>query len=317
MITDSITTFRRRLSASLAPETGGKLIEETPELASARKQLLWVSAVVWLLLLARPEDGRAEISLFTSLDLPYHPLLLGLLGYLGFAGWQFYHQQWRFRLSVSKVSEENPGAGHLDQAISDLAEKHPKIVEQIDRYMGMLDSATSMCETNARLRLVEERLPPIIERIEHWQKRYDPTTNERSNPAGSILDEFYENIASLPHVLNVPIPDVSDHEISTTRRAMRKQQEAIHEDIREFGLRTDDFFTLSNNLKRRDRAHYMALGTLVPIAFAGLAFLFAANTLIVAWTGPAMTAPKPFCPVCPVEHPVTPPTPEPCETATR
>lgn len=291
----------RRLRASLAAESGDSLIEQGEGLQRTRRNLYWIGGVVLLLLLARPEDGKAEISLFASLTLPIYPLLIGLLLYLGLALFQFRQELWRETLRHNTVSKGRNRIGELER-VTDEVIKRLKVTQQnigswqasMNANSGWVDSAS---KTLTRLRSLIERFERAQKDLPQW-----PSTNHRSDAlfacteASSALRQFLDEFGAL---------DADQHDVKLDKAIesntmLMKALEVTRDAIR---VETDSFFTLSSDLKFRERLVFILVDSLLPTLFAFGAIVAGINYLLVPiMAQPIHTFEEPWCPVCPVSQ---------------
>ena len=287
----------RRLRLSLAAETGGGLIKQDEELRRTRRNTYWVGAAMLLLMLARPEDGKAKITLFASLDLPIYPLLIGLLFYLVLCFFQFRQELWRENLRHNRASEGQTRFGELERATEHLLGKIERLEALTSLWKDSLSKPNEILrrEVSATRKAVVEAYEfALTLGREYQQGRLGG--NPALMTAAAKLQSFYD-------MIDDERPDLRIRSIDEAQASAENLTRELESTRKVLKVETDSFFALSSGLKFRERFVFIMVDSLLPSIFAVLTMIAACNYLVASFVAqPVYVFDPPHCPICPVQE---------------
>lgn len=303
IITDRTEIRIRRLRASLVAESGDSLIVQGEGLQRTRRNVYWIGGVVLLLLLARPEDGKAEISLFASLTLPIYPLLIGLLLYLALSLFQFRQELWRETLRHNMVSSGSNRIGELERVTGEVIET----IKRVERSTKSWGASIVYGQRAGWVPSADRTIATLKTQITNLQQAQ---TAFSGMPAEPPIGAAYIACNDATDALQNFVEEFGDADVD--QRNAKLDEATFHaarlmtelEEMRQaIKVETDSFFTLSSDLKFRERLVFMLVDSLLPTLFAIGAIFAGINYLLVAiMAQPLHVFEEPWCPVCPVSE---------------
>lgn len=295
----------QRLKRSLVQETGNRLIRQSDELRKARRQVYWVGSVLYVLLLAQLSVGKANVRLLATLDVPVHPLVIGLTAYLALSMIHFMQEQWRNnRLNVQAGMGQDHGeeVEHTLYEIKDLLADVIKHLQYASKAAARVDSPPDPVPIPVRLRQRIERLEKQT-RIARENTGIDKikftTGYAREMPFSRVLNSQAQILEEVKELTLAHPRGPAEHTVESLLSSNNATIRNIQKISNEIDARTRQFLSLSTDIKFRDRFFHVFVETSLPMLFGLGAIAFGLNDLYVAASGPLWTIAHPLCPLCP------------------
>ena len=287
----------RRLRLSLAAETGGGLIKQDEELRRTRRNTYWVGAAMLVLMLARPEDGKAKITLFASLELPIIPLLSGLLLYLVLCFFQFRQELWRENLRYNKASEGQNRIGELERATEYLLEQISTLERRTNKW------GESLSKPNEFLRSEVNATRSAVLEASEFAASLDRDLRDGSLGVNPAFDRAAFKLKTFHDMIDDERPDLRMKSLDEAQAAAAQLTKELGATRKVLKVETDSFFALSSDLKFRERIVFIMVDSLLPSTFAVLTMIAAVNYLAASFVEqPVYVFDPPHCPICPVQE---------------